>query len=143
VWVPSNGAAPALLDLVAGGVDIVPGSHAEARSLIDAGKVRSLAVFDDQPSSLYPDVPTAKQAIGTDWKMGPWRGIGAPKNLPPAVESRLQAAVKAAVDSQEYKDFMANRGFGVRWGGPAEFAEVMANTDRQMGTVMQAVGLAR
>lgn len=143
VWVPSNGSAPALLDLVAGGVDMVPGAHAEARSLIDAGKVRSLAVFDDKPSSLYPDVPTAKQAIGTDWKMGPWRGIGAPRNLPPAVESRLQAAVKKAYDSQEYKDFMADRGFGMRWGGPAEFAELMSATDRQMGTVMQAVGLSR
>jgi tripartite-type tricarboxylate transporter receptor subunit TctC len=39
-WVPSNGAAPGLQDLVAGGVDIVPCSIPEARALIDAGKVR-------------------------------------------------------------------------------------------------------
>src|SRR5207247_177878 len=42
-WVPSNGAAPGLQDLVAGGVEIVPCSLPEARSLIDAGKVKSLA----------------------------------------------------------------------------------------------------
>src|SRR2546423_5064520 len=41
-WVPSNGAAPGLQDLVAGGVDIVPCSIPEARALIDAGKVKSL-----------------------------------------------------------------------------------------------------
>ena len=44
-WVPSNGAAPGLQDLVAGGVQIAPVSLPEARSLIDAGKVKSLAVM--------------------------------------------------------------------------------------------------
>src|SRR6186713_2364694 len=57
-WVPSNGAAPGLQDLVAGGVEIVPCSLPEARSLIDAGKVRSLAIMNDTPSALYPAVPT-------------------------------------------------------------------------------------
>jgi tripartite-type tricarboxylate transporter receptor subunit TctC len=142
-WVPSSGSAPALLDLVAGGVDIVPGSHAEARSLIDAGKVKSLAVLDDQPSTLYPNVPTARQAIGSEWSMGTWRGIGAPKGLPPDVEDRLQASLRKAYESQEYRDFMANRGFGMRWEGPEEFARVMAETDTRMGKVMKAVGLAR
>ncbi len=143
IWVPSTGSAPALLDLVAGGVDMVPGSHAEARSLIDAGKVKSLAVFDDKPSSLYPDVPTGKQAIGTNWTLGPWRGIGAPKGLPAEIETRLQAAVKKAYESQEYRDFMNTRGFGLRWADPAEFATFMAASDQQMGVVMKAVGLAK
>jgi tripartite-type tricarboxylate transporter receptor subunit TctC len=143
IWVPSNGSAPALLDLVAGGVDMVPGSHAEARSLIDAGKVKSLAIFDDTPSNLYPNVPTGKQEIGTDWRLGVWRGIGAPKNLPPAIESRLQDAVKNAYDSQEYRDFMTSRGFGMRWADPAGFAEMMAASDAQLGAAMKAVGLAK
>lgn len=142
VWVPSSGSAPALLDLVAGGVDIVPASHGEARS-IDAGKVRSLAVLDDKPSDLYPTVPTARQEIGTDWTLGVWRGIGAPKNLPAEIEARLQASLKKAYDSKEYREFMASRGFGTRWLGPAEFAEFMARSDERMGTVMKSVGLTR
>src|SRR5690625_3753963 len=44
-WVPSQGAAPGLQDLVAGGVDIVPCSLPEARSLIEAGRVKSLAIM--------------------------------------------------------------------------------------------------
>ena len=86
-WVPSAGAAAGFLDLVAGGVDIVPASHGEARSLIDAGKVRSLAILDDQPSALYPDVPTGKQAIGTSWKMNVWRGFAAPRGLPADIQA--------------------------------------------------------
>lgn len=142
-WVPSVGNAAALLDLVAGGVDVVAGSLPEARSLIDAGRVRSLAVLDERRSALYPDVPTAREAIGSSWTMGGWRGIAAPKGLPPAVEARLASAVKKAYDSAEFRAFMDSRGFTMRWGGPAEFAAFMRDSDRQMGEAMQLVGLAK
>jgi tripartite-type tricarboxylate transporter receptor subunit TctC len=143
VWVPSASNAAGLLDLVAGGVDLVPGSHPEGRSLIDAGKVRSVAIFDDRPSTLYPQVPMAAQVIGSRWSMGAWRGIAAPKNLPKPIEARLQAAVKKAYESKEYTEFMAQRGFGLRWAAPAEFAAFMVEDDRKMGAVMKAVGLAK
>jgi tripartite-type tricarboxylate transporter receptor subunit TctC len=142
-WVPSNSSAAGLVDLVAGGVDIVSASHPESRSLIDAGRVRSLAVLDDERSALYPDVPTGQEAIGTTWQMGVWRGIGAPRNLPPDIQARLEAAVKGAYDSEEYREFMTSRGFGMRWAAPAEFASFMAESDEQMGVVMRRVGLAR
>jgi tripartite-type tricarboxylate transporter receptor subunit TctC len=143
VWVPSASNAAGLLDLVAGGVDLVPGSHPEGRSLIDAGKVRSLAILDEQPSRLYPDVPTGGQATGTRWRMGAWRGIGAPRNLPKAIESRLRTAVKQAYQSREFEEFMAQRGFGMRWAEPEEFAAFMAEEDGKLGAVMKAVGLAK
>jgi tripartite-type tricarboxylate transporter receptor subunit TctC len=143
VWVPSNSSAAGLVDLVAGGVDIVPSSHPEARSLIDAGKVKSLAILDDVRSTLFPQVPTGREAIGTNWKTGVWRGIGAPKNLPKDIEDRLAAAVKKAYESQAYQDFSASRGFGRRWAGPGEFAELMAASDTQMGGVMKTIGLAK
>lgn len=142
-WVPSNGSAPALLDLVAGGVDIVSASLPESRSLIDAGRVRSLAILDDERSALYPDVPTGIEAAGTAWQMGVWRGIAAPRNLPADIQARLEASVKAAYDSEEYREFMTSRGFGMRWAGPSEFASFMAESDRQMGVAMKQVGLAR
>lgn len=143
VWVPSASNAAGLLDLVAGGVDLVPGSHPEGRSLIDAGKVRSLAILADQPSTLYPQVPTGAQAIGTKWAMGAWRGLAAPRNLPRAIEARLRAAVEKAYQSKEYADFMNQRGFGRRWAGPEEFAAFMAKEDEQMGVVLKSVGLAK
>src|SRR5512140_1307422 len=82
-WVPSNGAAPGLQDMVAGGIEIAPVSLPEARSLIDAGKVKSLAVLSDKRAALYPNVPTLKEASGSDWTMAAWRGIAAPKGIPP------------------------------------------------------------
>ncbi len=142
-WVPSGGAAAGFLDLVAGGVDIVVASHPEARSLVDAGRVRSLAILDDDPSALYPDVPTGKQAIGTSWTMSTWRGFAAPSGLSPDIQARLEAAVKAAYESAEYQKFSADRGFGRRWAGPAEFSAFLAEADRQMGATMKKVGLTQ
>jgi tripartite-type tricarboxylate transporter receptor subunit TctC len=142
-WVPSNGAAPGLQDLVAGGVEFVPCSLPEARSLIDAGKVRSLAVMDKSRAALFPNVPTLKEAVGSDWATGAWRGIAAPKGVPANVQARLEASVKKAYDSKEYKDFMAQRGFGLLWGDGKEFAGFMAKADGDMKAVMTAVGIAK
>ncbi len=142
-WVPSNGAAPGLQDLVAGGVEFVPCSLPEARSLIDAGKVRSLAVMDGQRAALMPDVPTLKEATGSTWTTGAWRGIAAPKGLPADVTAKLEAAVKKVYDSKDYKDFMAQRGFGMIYGNGDAFAKFMAKGDADMKKVMTEVGIAK
>jgi len=142
-WVPSVSNNAALLDLVAGGVDIVSGSLPEARALIDAGKVRSLVLMDANPSKLFPNVPTLRGAVGGSWESGVFRGIAAPKGLPKAVESRLVAAVKAAFESPEFRQFMDSRGFGMVWRDPKGFADHMAKVDAESGTLMKATGLVR
>jgi tripartite-type tricarboxylate transporter receptor subunit TctC len=142
-WVPSNGAAPGLQDLAAGGVEFVPCSLPEARALIEAGKVRSLAVMDDRRAALFPNVPTLKEATGSSWTTGAWRGIAAPKGLPKDLQAKLEASVKKAFDSKDYKDFMTQRGFGTLWGSSDEFARFMAKGDTDMKAVMTAVGIAK
>jgi tripartite-type tricarboxylate transporter receptor subunit TctC len=142
-WVPAQGAAPSLLQLVAGTVDIVPCSVPEARSLIEAGKVRSLVVMDEERNPVFKDVPTTRQALNSGWTISAWRIIAAPKGLPGAIQQRLVQALKKAYDSKEYKDFMDGRGFRMTWGGPDEAAKLMAKSNRDMGGVMKAVGLAK
>jgi Uncharacterized protein conserved in bacteria len=142
-WVPSNGAAPGLQDMVAGGVEVAPCSLPEARSLIDAGKVKSLAIMDAKRSALYPNVPTLKEAVGSDWAMGAWRGIVAPKGIPADARDKLSAAVRKVAASKEYTDFMASRGFGVIYAGPEDFGKYMAKSDAELGATMKAVGLAK
>jgi len=142
-WVPSTGAAAGLQDMVAGGVDIVPCSIPEARSLIDAGKVKSLAIMDSAPPTLYPNLPTLKNAIGSDWMMGSWRGIAAPKGIPKDAESRLVNALKNVYDSPEYREFMNARGFGMRYLAPTDFARFMEKSTNDLGAMMKAVGIVK
>jgi putative tricarboxylic transport membrane protein len=142
-WVPSNGAAPGLQDLVAGGVQIAPCSLPEARSLIDAGKVKSLAVMADAPSALYPNVPTLKAATGSSWTMAAWRGIAAPKNIPQEARDKLVASIRKIAASKDYTEFMAQRGFGVIYAEPDAFAKFMAKSDADLGATMKAVGIVK
>lgn len=142
-WVPSNGAAPGLQDMMAGGIEVAPVSLPEARSLIDAGKVKSLAIMNDKPSALYPNVPTLKAATGSDWTMAAWRGIVAPKGLPAPVRDKLAEAVRKVATSKEYNEFMASRGFGVIYAGPDDFAKFMVKSNTELGATMKAVGLVK
>jgi tripartite-type tricarboxylate transporter receptor subunit TctC len=142
-WVPSEGAAPGLQDLVAGGVDIVPSSLVEARALIEADRVKSLAIMSPNRADLFPDVPTLNEAVGSDWAIGVWRGIVGPAGLPEDVTARLIEALDAVFNSDEYKEFMLGRGFGIRWASGEEFAEFMADSNQALGDTMRAVGLVQ
>jgi tripartite-type tricarboxylate transporter receptor subunit TctC len=142
-WVPSNGAAPAMQDLVAGGVDVVTCSLPEARALIDAGKARPLAVMSTAPSQLFPNVPTMQQALGINYSVSAWRGIAAPKGLPKDVTDKLIASIKKIWDSKEFKDFATSKGYGTEWAAGDAFASFMAKGDADMGVVMKAAGLAK
>ena len=97
-WVPSNGAAPGLQDMVAGGVEVVPCSIPEARSMIDAGKARALAIMDANPPALYPNVPTLKKELGSEWAIAAWRVIAAPRGISAEAQKTLVAALKRVYD---------------------------------------------
>jgi tripartite-type tricarboxylate transporter receptor subunit TctC len=142
-WVPSQGAAPGLQELVAGGVDIVSCSVVEAAALLEAGKVRSLAVMATEKLDAFPDIPTLKEAAGIDWQIAAWRGIAGPKGLPEDVTARLTAAMDKVYNSQEFVDFMKGRGFGLVWKPGEEFAQWMADSDASLGAAMKAAGIAK
>ncbi len=142
-WVPSQGAAPGLQDLVAGGVDLVTCSVPEAQALLEAGRVKSLAVMSQERNPTFPDVPTLKEATGIDWTVAAWRGIAGPKGLPEEVTQKLVPLLEKIWNGQEFKDFMAQRGFGLVWQGPAGFEQWMAESDKSLGEVMKAVGIAQ
>ena len=142
-WVPSNGAAPAMNDLAAGGVEFVTCSLPESRALIDAGKARPLTIMANQPSGLYPNVPTLKTATGSNWAIGAWRGIAGPKGLPADVQAKIGAVLKKIYDSPDYQGFMQQRGFGVVYADAKGFEQFMAKGDSDMGTVMKSLGLAK
>jgi tripartite-type tricarboxylate transporter receptor subunit TctC len=142
-WVPLNGAAPAMQDLAAGGLDIVTCSVPEARAMIEAGKARSLAIMAAERNPAFKDVPTLKEAMGIDYTTGAWRGFAGPKGMPGDLVAQMTAALKKVNESAEFREFMSNRGFGVRWADGPGFASFMDEGDKAMGVAMKAAGLAK
>ncbi|HWP46219.1 MAG TPA: tripartite tricarboxylate transporter substrate binding protein [Candidatus Limnocylindrales bacterium] len=141
-WVPSTGAATGLQELVAGGVDVVPCSLPEAASLIDAGKVKALAVMAETRNPTFPDVPTLKEQ-GIDWSIGAWRGIMVPKDTPDEIVAVLEKSLEKIVQDKEFIDFMNKNGFGILFKPAREFGPFLVEQDKTMGQLMKDVGIIK
>ena len=142
-WVPSNGAAPAMQDLAANGLDFTTNSLPEGRAIIDAGRARALAVMGPERLGAFPQVPTLKEAMGLDYSTGAWRGIAGPLNLPVEIATAMGAALKKVYDGEEYKAFLNSRGFGLSYADGAGFGRHLVAADASLGAAMRGAGLAR
>lgn len=142
-WIPSQGAAPAMVELASGGIQIVPSALAEGRAMIEAGRSRPLAVMAPERNPSFPEVPTLKEQLGTDYTIGTWRGVIGPKGMDPAIVARLEQAVKVAYDSEFYQSFIKNQGFGAEYRDAESFGEFLVENDAFMGELLRESGLAK
>jgi tripartite-type tricarboxylate transporter receptor subunit TctC len=141
-WIPSQGAARAMQELLAGGVDIVTASPGEAVALLDSGDARALAVMGPQRNPRFKDVPTVKEQ-GVDWELTSFISLQGPKGVDQAIVRRMDAAVKKALASKEWQDFASGRGFTINYGGPDDLRALQERLDKYMGVVMGALGLKK
>lgn len=141
-WVPSSGAAPALQEMLAGGIQVVTCSLAEARALMDAKKVKSLAIMADKRLELFPDVPTLKE-LGVNWSFGVWRGVLVPKGTPDNVVAILEKSLEKTYKNPKFKELMDKSGLGMQWRSAAEFDKFMAEEDASNEKVMKASGMIK
>ena len=134
VWVPSASNAAGLLDLVAGGVDLVAGSHPGGAFADRRGQGEEPRDARRAAVAALSDVPTGEEAHRAGrGRSACGAGIAAPKNLPKEIEARLQAAVKKAYESKEYQDFMTSAAFGCVGRAPDEFGDVHGGWTRRDG----------
>lgn len=141
-WVPSNGGAPALQDLVAGGIHVFTGSPIEAKAMLEAGRVRTILLMTNERHPNFPDVPSAKEA-GLDWVYENWFALAAPKGVPADRRKILFDAAQRTMAREDVRKGMADRGITPVWDKPEEFAAyVKAFTDRGNG-VLKDLGLTK
>ncbi|TVR91430.1 MAG: tripartite tricarboxylate transporter substrate binding protein [Spirochaetaceae bacterium] len=139
LWIPSEGAAPAITDLLGGHVDVITNSLPEAQSQLEAGNLRALAVMSDQRNPAFPDVPTLKEQ-GIDWSGGTWRGFAVPAGTPENVRQVLVEAGEKIARSTEFENFMADAGFGIRLRLGDEYAEFVENEHYTWQTIIREIG---
>ncbi|MDZ4698133.1 MAG: tripartite tricarboxylate transporter substrate binding protein [Rhodothermales bacterium] len=138
-WVPSQGAAPALQELLAGGVQVVTIALAETEALYRAGQVKVLAVMAEERLEAFPEVPTLKER-GIDWSLGGWVSIGAPADLPPDVVTQLRQAIAVTVQDPLYAEPLKRAGFNLRFLTGEAFDAFLAEQDRINGELLGASG---
>lgn len=142
VWVPTQGAAPSLVELLGGHIDAVCCSVPEAASQIDAGQLRVLAVMSDEALADRSDLPTV-QSAGIDWSAVGWRGLALPKGTPPEIVDVIYEKCRKIAESDDYREFMRKNGFAVAIRGKEEFTDFLAEQDAQWKTVIEAAGYAK
>lgn len=141
-FIPSKGGAPALQDLVSGGITMFTGSPIEARSLADAGEVKILGIMSDERSPAFPDVPTLKEG-GIDWSLTNWFSLCAPKGLPDNVKAKIETAAKKAHASAAVQDALAKRGITPLFDGSAAFSEYASGFAGSAKSLLTDLGLAK
>jgi tripartite-type tricarboxylate transporter receptor subunit TctC len=95
--VPYRGTDPALLDLLAGRIDLMFDQVSEAMTRLRDGSIRAYAVTAKARSPVAPDVPTVDEAGLGGLYINIWYGLWAPKATPPDVIAKLNRAALAAM----------------------------------------------
>jgi len=141
-WIPTTGAAPSITELLGGHVDVITCSLPEAKSQIDAGLLKALAIMADERDPRFPDVPTLKE-LGINWSSGTWRGIAVPRGTPKEIIDIIYNAALEVANSDEFKNFMNQRGFGIKIRGPEEFEEFARKEEERWKEIIKLGGYAQ
>ena len=132
----------ALVDLMAGRVQVMVADFATAMPQVRAGKLRVLGVTTARPSKLLPGVPPIAQALpGFDTTS--WNGVFAPAKTPPAVVSRLELEMLAALARPEIERKLEGIGFEVDPLDSAAFARYVNEQIEHWGRMIRAAGIER
>jgi tripartite-type tricarboxylate transporter receptor subunit TctC len=138
-WVPSAGAAPAIQELLAGGVQVVIAGSGEIKPYKDSGQLRALAIMSDTRIKGLDDVPTLKE-LGYNFAICGWAGLAAPKGTPQPIVNKLAEAVKEAYNSQQFQQFLGNRSFVGKLMLTDDFKKYLANEYDMMKTLLEKAG---
>jgi len=139
-WVPYQGGGPALTAIAGGHIDAAATNPGNVKPMIDAGKVRVIAVSADRRIEDFPDVPTYRER-GWDLVRYQWRGIMAKAGTPKPVIDRLTAAIQKAQQTGEWKAYLKQVTQLDGFQGPEAFRAQLVQDMREMEAVKKKLGL--
>jgi tripartite-type tricarboxylate transporter receptor subunit TctC len=137
VPVAYRGGGPALIDLLAGQMQVMFEPTVSTIAYIRAGKLRALAVTTATRSELLPDVPSINEFV-PGYEASQWYGIGAPKSTPAEIVARLNQEINAALADPRMKARFTDLGGVPTPMTPAEFAKLIADETEKWGKVIRA-----
>jgi tripartite-type tricarboxylate transporter receptor subunit TctC len=135
--IPYKGTGGALNDLVAGHVEASVVVLQTALPLLQAGKIRILAVMGPQRVAQFPDVPTLAQAGVPNVVSEAWFGVAAPAGTPPAVIAKMNAEINSLMALTEVKEAMAKAGVEPIGGKPERLDALVQSEIKMWGQVVK------
>src|SRR5262249_5555238 len=139
--VPYKGAAPGITDLIGGQIQVMFTTVASCAALVEAGRLRALAVTSAERSPAFPNLPTVAEAGVPGYAAESWYGLFVPAKTPPDIIARLNKSVATAVQAASFKTLAVNEGLVMVAGSPEELDRYFRGEEERWRKVVQDAGI--
>ena len=140
--VPYRGTAPALTDLLGGQIPLIWATPNVVMALVEAGKVKPLAVASLERIALLPNVPTINESAVAGFDVSVWFGIAAPAKTPRPVIERVSREIAEIDKMPDVRQKTAPLGYELSYADSARFAKTIADDHARYGKVIRDAGIA-
>ena len=139
--IPYKGSAPAVLDLIAGQIQLVITGPASTLQNIAAGRVKPIATTGAQRSKSLPEIPTIAESGFPGYETYEWYGIFVPAQTPRPVVDRLQREVAKILQSPDMQKRMQALYLDPIGSSPEEFSRFVRQEIQKMGSLVKKIGM--
>lgn len=140
VFIAYKGSGQALADTIAGHVQVASLGFPGALPMVQAGKLRALAVTSAKRSALLPEVPTVNESGVPGYDITSWYGVFTSPNVPEPIISRLYTEIAAAYKAPDVVKRLSSLGAEVATQPPAEFGRFVRDEIKKWAPVVKASG---
>jgi tripartite-type tricarboxylate transporter receptor subunit TctC len=139
--IPFKGTGPAMIEVLSGRIAALFSNLLTAKPLIEAGKLRALAVSGPKRVAAMPDVPTVAEAGVPGYSALQWYGLLAPAGTPGEIVAKLASAVAQALRVPEVRERLAQDGAEPIGNGPAEFSVLVKSELEKWAAIARAANI--
>jgi len=140
IHVPYRGGAPALIDLIAGQVQVIFPDLSGSIQYVRSGKLRALAVTTATRAPALPDTPTVGEFV-PGYEASTWSGVGMPRNTPAEIVATLNREINAALADPGIRARLAELSTEPMPLSPPEFARLFADETEKWAKVIKFAGI--
>lgn len=141
VHVPYKSGGENVIAIASGQIDMYFSSVASLLPLMEAGKIRPLAVTTAKRTAFIPSMPTLHESGLPGYDRSSWQGVIAPANVPREIVARLNAVIVQVVNAPEMKESFNRQGFDPRTNTAEEFSALIRGELAQNRKLIQSIGL--
>lgn len=140
VHIPYKGAGPVVTDVMAGHIDLASLGLPPALPMVQAGRLRAIAVTGTQRSALLPDVPTVAESGVSGYSVNSWYGFFAPARTPANIIARLNTEIVVVLKMPEVHKRLVALGADVAPTGAEEFGRIVRDEIQKWAKVVKISG---
>ena len=142
VHVPYKGGAPAILDLVGGNIQLIFSTVSTAKGVIEAKRVRTIAIAGSRRFELMPELPTVAEGGLKGFATDNWYGVFAPAGTPAPIIGRMHAEIGKALAAADVRKHLLELGIITTVSdSPAAFSAYIAAETEKWGRITRAAGI--